>query len=83
MDACLACDPAEVGLLQGSCGRCGAEWVGEDRCHCDVCHHTFDDEHLFESHRTADMRCLTGRVMGLVQTRNGIWLRPLDLVPAS
>jgi len=67
----------------GACGRCGAGWVGEERCHCAVCCNTFDDEHLFESHRTPDGRCLTGPTMGLVQTPNGIWLRSLDLSPAS
>jgi hypothetical protein len=71
-----------VGFVQGWCGRCGAEWAGEDRCHCAACDQTFDDEHLFDTHRAADGRWTTGQVMGLVQTRNGIWLRPLDLSPA-
>jgi len=32
---------------------------------------------LFDAHRSGD-KCLNGRALGLQQTRNGIWLRPVD-----
>jgi len=32
---------------------------------------------LFDAHRSGD-KCLHGRALGLLQTRNGIWLRPVD-----
>jgi len=32
---------------------------------------------LFDAHRSGD-KCLRGRALGLLQTRNGIWLRPVD-----
>jgi hypothetical protein len=51
--------------------------VGEERCHCARCCETFDDVELFDAHRSAD-KCVSGRALGLLQTRNGIWLRALD-----
>jgi len=66
-----------VGLVRGECGRCGASWVGEERCHCARCCETWDDIELFDAHRSAD-ECVSGRALGLLQTRNGIWLRALD-----
>jgi hypothetical protein len=66
-----------VGLVRGECGRCGVSWVGEDRCHCARCCQTWDDVELFDAHRSGD-KCLHGRALGLLQTRNGIWLRPVD-----
>lgn len=43
----------------------------------------FDDAELWDSHRTAGAQrsgtvCADPRALGLVQTRNGIWLRTLD-----
>jgi hypothetical protein len=52
-------------------------WVGEDRCHCARCCQTWDDVALFDAHRSGD-KCLRGRALGLLQTRNGIWLRAAD-----
>jgi hypothetical protein len=66
-----------VGLVRGECGRCGVSWVGEDRCHCARCCQTWDDVELFDAHRSGD-KCLHGRALSLLQTRNGIWLRPVD-----
>jgi hypothetical protein len=66
---------------------CGREWVGRDRAHCCAragflgCGHVFDDAALFDTHReTSD--CADPRRLDLVQTKNGIWLRALDLLPA-
>jgi len=56
--------------------------VGADRCHCTRCCQTWDDVELFDAHRPAD-RCLTGRAMGLLQTRNGIWQRAADRLDAA
>jgi hypothetical protein len=67
---------------------CGREWVGVDRAHCCArtgfqgCGHVFDDAELFDAHRlTHD--CADPRGLNLVRTKNGIWLRALDLLPAS
>jgi len=56
--------------------------VGADRCHCTRCCQTWDDVELFDAHRPAD-RCLTGRSMRLLQTRNGIWQRAADRLDAA
>jgi hypothetical protein len=67
---------------------CGKEWVGADRAHCCAranyagCGEVLDDAELFDAHRRAG-RCTDPRRLGLVQTKNGIWLRALDLIPAS
>lgn len=37
----------------------------------------FDDAELWDFHRKAGS-CRDPRALGLVQTRNGIWLRTLD-----
>jgi hypothetical protein len=66
-----------VGLVRGSCGRCGANCVGEDRCHCVRCCETWDDVELFTDHRRGEV-CVSGAVLGLARTRNGIWLRRVD-----
>ncbi|WP_084215816.1 hypothetical protein [Pseudonocardia spinosispora] len=64
-----------MGFVRGWCGRCGTTWVGDDRCHCPRCCHTWDDPELFDSHRPSEI-CLDGHAMGLARTRNGIWVRP-------
>jgi hypothetical protein len=75
-----------VELVRGAC--CGRAWVGADRAHCCArrgftgCGQVFDDANLFDAHRL-DGRCANPHRLGLVQTKNGIWLRALDLVPAS
>lgn len=60
---------------------CGQDWVGPDRAHCCTrtggCGAVFDDAELWDGHR-AGRRCADPREMGLVATRNGIWLRALD-----
>jgi len=61
-------------LVRASCARCGATWVGSERCHCVRCCHTWDDPELFDAHRRNDT-CLEGPQLGLISTRNGIWLR--------
>jgi hypothetical protein len=67
---------------------CGREWVGLDRAHCCArtgfsgCGHVFDDAELFDAHRHLAM-CVHPAGLDLVQTKNGIWLRALDLVPTS
>jgi hypothetical protein len=67
---------------------CGREWVGPDRARCcrragySGCGEVFDDADLFDAHRL-NGTCLHPRKLGLMQTKNGIWLRILDLVPAS
>ena len=37
----------------------------------------FDDAELWDAHR-GRRGCVDPRTLGLVQTRNGIWLRALD-----
>jgi hypothetical protein len=75
-----------VELVHAAC--CGKDWVGADRAHCcarasyDGCGEVFDDVELFDAHRLAG-ECADPRRLGLVQTKNGIWLRALDLMPAS
>jgi hypothetical protein len=75
-----------VELVRVAC--CGREWVGADRAHCcgrggfAGCGQVFDDAELFDAHRV-NHRCLDPRELGLVQTKNRIWLRALDLLPAS
>jgi hypothetical protein len=70
-------------LLRMSC--CGLEWVGLDRAHCcrrtGGCGRVFDDAELWDAHRKRGT-CGDPRELGLVQTRNGIWLRALDRAPA-
>lgn len=60
---------------------CGREWVGPDRAHCCArtggCGAVFDDAELWDAHRGAG-GCCDPRELGLLQTRNGIWLRALD-----
>ena len=60
---------------------CSATWAGVDRAHCcrrtGGCGHVFDDAALFDAHRRRAGRCTDPHEQGLVQTRNGIWLRCL------
>jgi hypothetical protein len=70
-----------MSLVRGAC-RCGATWVGLDRCHCSRCHQTWDDIRLYDRHQRV-RGCLAGPELGLLATRNGIWLRPEDLAAAS
>ncbi|NMH97377.1 hypothetical protein [Pseudonocardia acidicola] len=66
-------------LLRMSC--CGSSWVGVERAHC--CHRTggcggvFDDAALWDAHRSGGI-CADPRDLGLVPTKNGIWLRALE-----
>jgi hypothetical protein len=75
-----------VELVRVAC--CGKEWVGADRAHCCArannvgCGEVLDDAELFDAHRPAG-RCTDPRRLGLLQTKNGIWVRALDLMPAS
>jgi hypothetical protein len=62
----------ELHMFRITCGRCLAEWAGEDRAHCAVCHITFDSVVLFEVHRDG-AGCLRPQVLNLVTTKNGIW----------
>jgi hypothetical protein len=74
-----------VELVRAAC--CGKDWVGADRAHCCAraryvgCGEVFDDAELFDAHRLAG-GCADPRRLGLVQTKNGIWLRALDLMSA-
>jgi hypothetical protein len=67
---------------------CGREWVGSDRAHCCArdgfagCGEVFDDAELFDAHRLGG-RCAMPRRLGLLKTKNGIWLRTLSLLSAS
>jgi hypothetical protein len=71
-----------VQLLRMTC--CGADWVGVERAHCcrrtGGCGHVFDDAELWDTHRRSGT-CADPRSLNLAQTKNGIWLRALDLVP--
>jgi hypothetical protein len=62
----------------GTC--CGRSWVGDERSHCCLrtrgCGEVFDDVELFDAHRVVGC-CVSPWVMGLVQTKNRIWLRVL------
>jgi len=64
-------------LLQMTC--CGSSWVGAERAHCcrrtGGCGGVFDDAELWDAHRPRSM-CADPRALQLVQTKNGIWLRP-------
>ncbi|WP_093335476.1 hypothetical protein [Pseudonocardia ammonioxydans] len=61
---------------------CGREWVGPDRAHCcgrfGGCGAVFDDAELWDRHRPRGRCVADPAVLGLVPTRNGIWLRELD-----
>ncbi|GAA1869153.1 hypothetical protein GCM10009836_57150 [Pseudonocardia ailaonensis] len=61
---------------------CELTWVGADRAHCcrrsRGCGRVFDDAPLFDAHRPQGT-CRDPREIDLAQTKNGIWLRPLDL----
>jgi hypothetical protein len=63
-------------LLRITCSGCDATWAGPDRAHCGTCHRSFDDISLFDAHRVDD-RCVHPAELGLISTRNGIWLTPL------
>lgn len=63
-------------LLRITCSGCAAVWAGAERAHCGACHRSFDDIVLFDAHRDAD-HCRAPEELGLVPTRNGIWLEPL------
>jgi hypothetical protein len=63
-------------LLHITCPACAGAWAGSERAHCSACHRTFDDVELFDAHR-ADGRCRCPEELGLISTRNGIWLGPL------
>ena len=69
---------AGMQLVSGTC--CGRSWVGDERSHCCVrtrgCGEVFDDVELFDAHRVVGC-CVSPWVMGLVQTKNRIWLRVL------
>ena len=69
---------AGVQMVRGTC--CGRSWVGDERSHCCVrtrgCGEVFDDVDLFDAHRVVGC-CVSPWVMGLVQTKNRIWLRVL------
>jgi len=71
----LASESDLVHFLAIRCGGCSSQWAGSDRAHCPRCHATFDDAELFDAHR-GEVRCASGRAMGLSRTKNGIWLRP-------
>ncbi|MGI9000320.1 MAG: hypothetical protein ACR2GH_01500 [Pseudonocardia sp.] len=70
-------------MLRMSC--CGTAWVGLERAHCcrrtGGCGQVFDDAQLWDTHRSSGT-CADPRELGLVQTRNGIWLRALDHAPS-
>ncbi|WP_425414240.1 FDXHR family putative zinc-binding protein [Pseudonocardia asaccharolytica] len=65
---------------------CGLVWVGVDRAHCcrrtGGCGRVFDDAALWDAHRKGGV-CLDPATLGLVQTRNGIWLRAVDYLPGG
>jgi hypothetical protein len=67
-------------LLRQSC--CDRIWVGADRAHCCTrtggCGAVFDDAELFDTHRDHGT-CTDPAAQDLVQTKNGIWLRVLDI----
>ncbi|OLM09238.1 hypothetical protein Ae707Ps1_6185c [Pseudonocardia sp. Ae707_Ps1] len=68
------------GVVRFSC--CGLSWVGVDRAHCcrrtGGCGAVFDDAELWDSHRRHG-RCSAAPIdLGLVQTKNGVWIRPQD-----
>ena len=69
-----------VRVVRMSC--CGHEWVGPDRAHCcgrfGGCGAVFDDAELWDTHRRRGVCVADPRELGLVATRNGIWLRALD-----
>jgi hypothetical protein len=55
--------------------RCGANWAGADRAHCDACHETWDSVELYDTHRR-NGTCLPPHHLGLKPTKNGIWQHP-------
>ncbi|MBP2365735.1 FDXHR family putative zinc-binding protein [Pseudonocardia parietis] len=64
-------------VVRMSC--CGREWVGPDRAHCcgrfGGCGAVFDDAELWDTHRPRGVCVHDPGELGLVATRNGIWLR--------
>ncbi|GAA1399733.1 hypothetical protein GCM10009613_55820 [Pseudonocardia kongjuensis] len=69
-----------VQVLRMTC--CDREWVGADRAHCcgrfGGCGAVFDDAELWDTHRPRGACVADPGELGLIATRNGIWLRPLD-----
>jgi hypothetical protein len=65
---------------------CDFAWVGADRAHCCArtggCSQVFDDVALFDAHRERD-QCLDPGTLDLLRTRNGIWIRPVDVIQAG
>lgn len=61
---------------------CGRDWVGADRAHCcgrfGGCGAVFDDAELWDGHRQRGACVADPRELGLVTSRNGIWLRAAD-----
>jgi len=61
--------------------RCGAQWTGQRRAHCSVCHVTFDGVGQFDAHRRGtrdepfDGACRTPASLGLV-AKAGVWMTP-------
>jgi hypothetical protein len=65
-------DPATA---MAACAGCAASWRGTARAHCRVCHVTFDDEVLFDTHRRTEM-CVPPHCLDLVKL-DGVWCRLL------
>lgn len=69
-------------VAEGSCNRCGARWTGLARCHCSVCHTTFNAITPFDRHRRMG-QCLRPADVGLVVTHHpfgDVWgAKPTDV----
>ena len=58
-----------------ACAGCAASWRGIMWAHCRGCHETFDDEVVFDAHRSTRI-CVPPQSLDLVVI-DGVWRRPL------
>lgn len=73
------------GATRGSCGDCGAAWVGDEICHCPACCMSFTTLGGFGAHRIGSFtpprrRCRSATEMlarGYEPNTNGHWRKPM------
>lgn len=56
-----------------TCSKCPAEWTGDNRCHCSVCHITWGGLSSFDKHRRGKS-CLTPESLSLADNGKGVWV---------
>jgi hypothetical protein len=53
--------------------RCGADWTGDNRCHCSLCHITFGGLASFDQHRRG-AKCKKPESLDLHDNGKGVWV---------